>query len=69
MEKNGMRVTGRQTLGTDNSVIISFSPALVIKAGSTEGLDLVASLSGSTTGGQHKFTLVSTADVASSAVK
>lgn len=67
MEKDGRRVTGRQTLGTDNTVIVSFSPAYVVKAGSTESLDLTVSLTGSTTGGQHKFTIASASDVSSSA--
>jgi hypothetical protein len=66
LEKNGVRISSRQTVGSDNVVTVSLSPALVIKAGSTESLDLVATLSGST-GSEHRFTVRSAADVGSTA--
>lgn len=62
MEKNGTRVSGRQTVSSDDSVYITFSPALVVKAWSTETLDLTVSLSGGTNS-QHKFTIKSASDV------
>ena len=68
VEKNGMRVSGRQTVGSDNTVYVTFSPAFVVKAGSTETLDLVVSLSGSTNA-QHKFVINSATDIASTAAK
>lgn len=66
LEKNGVRVSSRQTVGSDNVVTVSLSPALVVKAGATESVDLVATLSGST-GSEHKFTVTAAADVGSTA--
>ena len=66
MEKDGVRVSGRQTVGSDESVYITFSPAYVIKAGETQTLDLVAALNASTTGSQHSFTINSASDIDSS---
>lgn len=68
LEKNGVRVSSRQTVGSDNVVTVSLSPALVIKAGATEALDLVATLSG-TTGSEHRFVVTSAEDVGSTANK
>lgn len=65
-EKNGVRVSSRQTVGSDNVVTVSISPALVVKAGATESLDLVATLSGST-GSEHKFTISAASDIGSTA--
>ena len=67
IEKAGVRVTGRQSVASDNTVLVTFSPAFVVKAGSTEGMDLVATLSGSSTGGQHRFSIAKSADIVSSA--
>lgn len=66
LEKNGVRVSSRQTVGSDNVVTVSVSPALVVKAGATESLDLVATLSGST-GSEHKFTISAASDIGSTA--
>lgn len=66
LEKNGVRVSSRQTVGSDNVVTVSLSPALVVKAGATEALDLVATLSG-TTGSEHRFVINAAADVGSTA--
>lgn len=66
VEKNGVRVSSRQTVGSDNVVTVSLSPALVVKAGATESVDLVATLSG-TTGSEHKFTVAAAADIGSTA--
>lgn len=63
MEKNGVRVSGRQTVWSDDTVYITFSPAFVVKAGSTESLDLIATLSGNSTNSQNKFTITSASDV------
>ncbi|MFA5917351.1 MAG: S-layer homology domain-containing protein [Candidatus Gracilibacteria bacterium] len=67
MEKNGVRISGRQTVGSDDTVYITFSPAFVIKAGSTESLDLIATLSGVSSNSQNKFTIVSASDIDSTA--
>lgn len=66
LEKNGVRVSSRQTVGSDNVVTVSVSPALVVKAGATESVDLVATLSGST-GSEHKFTISAASDIGSTA--
>lgn len=42
--QSGVRVTARQTIGSDDVVVLNFSPALVVKAGSTETLNLTAKL-------------------------
>jgi hypothetical protein len=39
-----MRVSNRTNVATDDTVLVSFSPALVVKAGSTVTLDLVVEL-------------------------
>lgn len=54
-ERNGMRVSGRASLSTDNTAVISFSPALIIKKNSTETLDLVVNVVAATAGGEHAF--------------
>jgi len=54
-EKNGVRVSSRGTVASDNKVVVSFAPALVVKAGSTLSIDLVGELSGTDAGGEHKF--------------
>ncbi|NVP17946.1 S-layer homology domain-containing protein, partial [Candidatus Gracilibacteria bacterium] len=39
-EKNGKRVSGKAAFSSDRTAVVSFAPALVVKAGSTETLDL-----------------------------
>lgn len=43
-ERNGVRITGRATFTSDGTAIVSFAPAFVVKAGSTETLDLYVEL-------------------------
>jgi hypothetical protein len=43
-ERNGIRITGRATFTSDGIAIVSFAPAFVVKAGSTESLDLYVEL-------------------------
>ncbi len=66
LEKDGNRVSGRQSVWSDESVYVTFSPALVIKAGETVSLDVVATLAASTTGSQHAFTVAKSSDVVAS---
>lgn len=54
-EKNGVRISSRATVATDGTVTISFSPSMIVKAGSTMALDLVASMDGTTAGSEHRF--------------
>jgi hypothetical protein len=68
-EVNGVRVSARQTIGVDEKALISISPALVIKAGSSIDLDLVAILSGSNNGGQHFFSIDGVESIDSSAAQ
>ena len=69
-EDNGMRVSTQATLNTvDNSILVSFAPAMVIKANSTKVLDLVVSLEWVDAGSQHRFVIGSAADVNSSATE
>lgn len=53
-EKDGTRVSARASLTSDGKGVINFSPALVVKAGSSETLDLSVSLSGDA-GSEHAF--------------
>ena len=59
-ERNGVRVSTRANVATDDSVLVSFNPSVVIKAGSTETLDLVVELreTGATVGAEHAFSVV-----------
>lgn len=41
---NGLRISSRQTVGSDDVVTVTFTPAFVVKAGSTETVSLVAKL-------------------------
>jgi hypothetical protein len=53
-EKNGVRVSGKASFSSDNVAVISFAPALVIKAGATESLDLYVELN-TTSGNDYQF--------------
>jgi len=44
-----VRVSARQTIGTDDNASLTFSPALVVKSNGTETLSLVAKMWGTTT--------------------
>lgn len=65
-EANGMRVSGRQTIGVDDTATVTFSPAIIVKAGSSMDLTLVTNLNG-TAGGEHFFSIKSAEMVDSSA--
>lgn len=65
-EMDGVRVSGRASLSSDDTATIAFAPALVIKKGNTEMLDLVVELDGTTgAGSEHKFQIT---EVKSSAI-
>jgi hypothetical protein len=67
-ERNGVRVSSRGSLTSDGVVTVSFSPALVVKAGSSESLDLVVSLSGAQAGSEHRFAFTDVNSSAASAL-
>lgn len=58
-----MRVSTRSNVSTDDSVLVSFNPALVVKAGATETIDLVVELRDTTpfatVGAEHAFSVQS----------
>jgi hypothetical protein len=62
-EKAGTRVSGKASFTSENNAVISFAPALVVKAGSTESLDLYVELA-SVAGNDFAF---SSATIVSSA--
>ncbi|NDK19560.1 S-layer homology domain-containing protein [Candidatus Gracilibacteria bacterium] len=43
-EKAGTRISGKASFTSENNAVISFAPSLVVKAGSTESLDLYVEL-------------------------
>jgi len=43
-EKNGKRLSGKAAFSSDRTAVVSFAPALVVKAGSTETLELFVEL-------------------------
>ncbi len=43
-EKDGRRLSGRAAFSSDRTAVVSFAPAYVVKAGSTEALDLYVEL-------------------------
>ncbi len=43
-EKDGLRLSGKAAFSSDNTAVISFAPAFVVKAGETETLDLYVQL-------------------------
>jgi len=63
MEKDGMIVASKKTVNSNDESILTFSPALVVNAGATVTLDLVASLKGS--GGNMGFSIASASAVSS----
>lgn len=70
-EKNGVRISNRASVGIDELANVSFTPALTVKAGSTETIDLVVELKetgdGATIGAEHRFAISEAADVEASA--
>jgi hypothetical protein len=71
LERNGVRVTNRANITSDDLATVSFSPALVVKAGGTETLELIVELtsngSGATVGAEHRFAIASASAINSSA--
>lgn len=53
-EKDGVRVSSRSSIASDNKAILSFAPALVVKAGTTVSLDLYAEMK-ATVGSENQF--------------
>lgn len=64
-EKNSVRISTKQSIDSDNTTNITFTPALVLRAGSTETIDLMVSMSGSSNS-QYNLSIRSAADVISS---
>ena len=66
-ERNGTRVSSRANVTVDNTVLLTFSPALVVQAGQTVSLDLVVELKEGTpaaqTGAEHRFAILSASDI------
>lgn len=59
-EKNNARISTRANVSTDDTVLVSFNPALVVKAGGTETVDLVVELvTWATIGAEHAFSVQS----------
>lgn len=54
-EKAGTRLSGKASFTSENNAVISFAPALVVKAGSTESLDLYVELNGAGIGNDMQF--------------
>lgn len=65
-EVNGSRVSTKASISSDQTIVTSFLPALVIKAGSTASVDLMVELNGSA-GSQHRFGIVAATSVDSTA--
>ncbi|MDD2908049.1 MAG: S-layer homology domain-containing protein [Candidatus Gracilibacteria bacterium] len=54
-EKNGKRLSGKASFSSERVAVTSFAPALVVKAGSTETLDLYVELASAGTGNDFQF--------------
>lgn len=54
-EKNGLRLSGKSSFTSEGNVVVSFAPAFVVKAGTTESLDLYVQLTDSTNGTDYQF--------------
>jgi hypothetical protein len=54
-EKAGLRVSARASVASDNKAIITFAPALVVKAGTTVSLDLYADMNAAVAGSENNF--------------
>ncbi|MEI7477903.1 MAG: hypothetical protein WCJ81_05420 [bacterium] len=59
LESAGVRVSSRGAVASDEKVSLSMLSPIVVKAGTTETLDVLVELSAASAGGEHKF--VSTA--------
>jgi len=69
LERNGVRISSRANISTDDTSMVSFSPALAIPAGGMEALTLVVELDslGATVGALHNFAILSANSLNSSA--
>ncbi len=63
MEKDGSIVASKKTVNSNDESILTFSPALVVNAGQTVTLDLIASLRG--TGGNIAFSIATASAISS----
>jgi hypothetical protein len=54
-EINGVRVSSRATVSSDDTTVLSFTPALVVAAGKTVSVDLMAELVAAPTGTENEF--------------
>ncbi len=54
-EKNGKRLSGQAAFSSDRTAVVSFAPAYVIKAGTTETLDLYVRLASNVAGNDFQF--------------
>ena len=55
-EIGGVRVSSRATVSSDDTLVVSFAPALVVAAGKTVSVDLMAELTGAPVGSENMFT-------------
>lgn len=55
-EANGVRISSRANVASDDIVNLTFVPALVVPAGKTVSVDLMAELASAPTGAENKFT-------------
>ncbi len=53
-EKSGTRLSGKASFTSENNAVVSFAPAFVVKAGTTESLDLYVELN-TTSGNDFQF--------------
>jgi hypothetical protein len=70
LERNGVRVSSRSNISSDDTAMLSFSPTFKIPAGGTEALQLVVELSNTASdnvGAQHNFAILSANAINSSA--
>lgn len=54
-EKDGIRVSSRASISSDQTVVLSFAPAMVVAAGTSESIDLYADMGATSAGGEHMF--------------
>ncbi len=55
-EKDGIRISSRASVSSDQTVTLSFAPARVVAAGTTESIDLYVDMTAGSPGGEHMFT-------------
>ncbi len=54
-EKDGIRVSSRASVSSDQTVVLSFAPAWVVSAGTSQSIDLYADMAATSAGGEHMF--------------